>query len=123
MALGKRKREQQDLWVATSELPKSPGHPIYAKLNGLLAESDFDAWSKSEPYYGRHGSTDSAGHLLGCSWWAIRGLNSQRPSRGGSDSRSLQSFLGLSITEPPDHSSLTVIRKRLPGDHEQCSLG
>jgi hypothetical protein len=28
MALGKRKREQQELWVATTELPKSPGHPF-----------------------------------------------------------------------------------------------
>jgi hypothetical protein len=28
MALGKRKREQQAVWVATTELPKSPGHPF-----------------------------------------------------------------------------------------------
>ena len=35
MALGKRKREQQSTWVATSDLPKSPGHPFY---KGLLNE-------------------------------------------------------------------------------------
>ena len=39
MALGRRKREQQQLWVATSGLPRSAGHPFYRKLNELLASS------------------------------------------------------------------------------------
>ncbi len=38
MALGKRKHEQQEAWVATTDLPKSPGHPFYCKLNRLLAD-------------------------------------------------------------------------------------
>ncbi len=42
MALGKRTREQQAAWVATTDLPKSPGHPFYRKLNQLLAEAKFD---------------------------------------------------------------------------------
>ena len=44
MALGKRKTEQQAAWIATNELPKSPGHPFYKKLNVLLAEAGFDQW-------------------------------------------------------------------------------
>ena len=44
MSLGKRKHEQQSAWIATTELPKSPGHPFYKKLNQLLAEAGFDAW-------------------------------------------------------------------------------
>ena len=53
MALGKRKDEQQGLWIATIELPKSPGHPFYQKLNQLLAEAQFDRWieKRCEPYY------------------------------------------------------------------------
>jgi transposase len=47
MALGKRKREQQGLWVATTELPKSPGHPFYQKLNELLAEAQSMIGSKN----------------------------------------------------------------------------
>ena len=43
MALGKRKAEQQELWVATTDLPRSPGHPFYLKLNALLADDGFDA--------------------------------------------------------------------------------
>ncbi|MBI3462179.1 MAG: hypothetical protein HY000_03840 [Planctomycetes bacterium] len=44
MALGRRKREQQGAWVATSDLPKSPGHPFYEKLNQLLAEAGFEPY-------------------------------------------------------------------------------
>jgi len=29
MALGKRKSETQELWVATTDLPRSPGHHFY----------------------------------------------------------------------------------------------
>ena len=53
MALGKRKREQQDMWVATSDLPKSPRHVFYIKLNRLLDEADFDRSIEvlCRPYY------------------------------------------------------------------------
>ncbi len=43
MAMGGRKIEKQPpLFVATSELPRTPAHPFYAKLNGILAEHGFD---------------------------------------------------------------------------------
>ena len=43
MAMGKKKRRQQeDLWVATSELPRTAGHPFYERLNGLFNEHGFD---------------------------------------------------------------------------------
>ena len=43
MAMGKKKRRQQeDLWVATSELPRTVGHPFYERLNGLFNEHGFD---------------------------------------------------------------------------------
>ena len=43
MALGKRNQQQQQgLWYAAQDLPKSPGHPFYQQLNRLLAEADFD---------------------------------------------------------------------------------
>lgn len=53
MALGKRKTEQQGMWIATNDLPKSPGHPFYRKLNQLLAEANFDPWLEKlcQPYY------------------------------------------------------------------------
>ena len=42
MAMGTRQSEQSSLWVATSELPKSPGHPFYTRLNALLEARGFD---------------------------------------------------------------------------------
>ncbi len=41
--MGKKKRRQQEeMWVATSQLPRTAGHPFYAALTRLLDEEDFD---------------------------------------------------------------------------------
>jgi len=127
MALGKRKREEQDLWVATSDLPKSPGHPFYKQLNVLLKEAKFDDYAQTlcEPHYAKH--VGRPGIPPGVYFRMLfvgyfEGLSSQRAIAWRcSDSRSLQFFLGLPITTAtPDHSSLTIIRRRLPGEvHEQ----
>src|SRR6266581_2415522 len=42
MAMGIREGEQSPLWVVTADLPKSPGHPFYTRLNALLDAQDFD---------------------------------------------------------------------------------
>ena len=43
--MGKRKRRQQeDLWVATRQLPRTAGHPFYEGLNRLLDEHGFDGF-------------------------------------------------------------------------------
>lgn len=127
MALGKRMQEDQGLWVATTELPSSPGHPFYRKLNELLREAEFDTFVEKlcTPYYadglGRPGIPPGVYfRMLFIGYF--EGLDSQRAIAWRcSDSRSLQEFLGIPITErTPDHSSLTVIRKRLPPEiHEQ----
>jgi transposase len=41
IAMGTRQSEQASMWVATAELPKSPGHPFYTRLNALLDADDF----------------------------------------------------------------------------------
>ena len=48
MALGKRRSQQQEMWVATTSLPKSEGHVFYRKLNELLAEAGFDRCGRAE---------------------------------------------------------------------------
>ena len=126
MGLGKRKQEQQEAWVATTDLPKSPGHPFYRKLNYLLAEAGFDTWLESlcRPYYAAGQGRDSIPPgtyfrmiLIGY----FEGLASQRGIAWRCcDSRSLAEFLGYGPTEEtPDHSSLTRIHQRLPQEvHE-----
>src|SRR5271168_2784022 len=121
MALGKRKREQQAAWVATTELPKSPGHPFYKKLNSLLAEAEFDTWLEAlcAPYYSSDRGRDSIPPgvyfrmiLVGY----FEGISSQRGIAWRcSDSRSLAEVLGVPAQqETPDHSSLSRIHDRLP---------
>jgi transposase len=126
MALGKRKHEQQEAWVATTDLPKSPGHPFYRKLNQLLAEADFDSWLERlcRPYYAEQQGRPSIPPgtyfrmiLIGY----FEGIASQRGiAWRASDSLSLREFLGCGPTEEtPDHSSLTRIHQRLPQEaHE-----
>src|ERR1700726_3327156 len=42
MAMGTRTSDQAPLWIAASELPKSPGHPFYVRLSAVLDAHDFD---------------------------------------------------------------------------------
>lgn len=121
MALGKRKREEQESWVATSDLPTSPGHPFYQQLNQLLGESRFDEYVEKvcAAFYatgvGRPGIPPGVYFRMLLVGY-FEGLSSQRAIAWRcSDSRSLQSFLGIPLTDStPEHSSLTVIRQRLP---------
>jgi transposase len=46
MAMGKRKRRQESMWITTSELPKSPGHPFYQRLNVVLDEAGLDRFAE-----------------------------------------------------------------------------
>ena len=121
MALGRRRQNvQQELMVPTSALPRSPGHPFYVALNRLLAEAKFDAHVESlcEPLY-REGGRPSIPpgvffRMLFVGYF--EGIDSQRGIAWRcSDSLSLRGFLGLLPTQAtPDHSSLTLIRQRLP---------
>ena len=51
--VGIRDGEQSPLWVVTADLPKSPGHPFYARLNALLEANDFDRFveKKCQGFY------------------------------------------------------------------------
>ena len=120
MALGKRKSIQSDVWIPAQDIPRSPGHPFYKALNRLLAEAKFDAFVEKlcQPYYAEHGRPGIPPGvyfrmlLVGY----FEGINSQRGIAWRcSDSLSLREFLGFGPTgDTPDHSSLTVIRQRLP---------
>jgi transposase len=121
MALGKRREEQQEMWVSTTSLPKSVGHIFYRKLNRLLAEAGFDGTVEQmcEPCYHSHLGRPSIPPgvyfrmlLVGY----FEGIGSQRGIAWRcADSLSLRDFLGIPLTEEtPDHSSLTRVRDRLP---------
>ena len=48
MEMGKRTSEQAPMFVADTELPVSPGHPFYAKLNTILDGAGFDRFAEEQ---------------------------------------------------------------------------
>jgi hypothetical protein len=129
MSMGRQESGQQEIWVATQDLPKSQGHPFYQKLNKILAESGFDRLVEElcEPYYSKAGrpSVPPGVYFRMLLVGYFEGIDSQRGIAWRcADSQSLKEFLGYGLTETtPDHSSLTYIRKRLPWEvHHQVFL-
>ena len=53
MAMGLEGEVQGDLVVTWAEMPRSPGHVFYDKLQALLTEGGFDAFVERtcKPYY------------------------------------------------------------------------
>jgi transposase len=122
MAMGKRKkREQDELFIATHRLPKSPGHPFYEHLNGVLLRDGFDPFVEAlcAPYYAERLGRPSVPPgvyfrmlLVGY----FEGLTSERAIAWRvSDSLAIREFLGYGLdAQTPDHSTLSRIRQRLP---------
>jgi transposase len=120
MAMGKRKKHQEWLWVAAAELPRSPGHPFYERLNRILDADGFDRFVEKlcEKFYaGEIGRPSlSPGRyfrlmLLGY----FEGLDSERGMAWrAADSLAIRSFLGLALGESgPDHSTISRTRRRM----------
>lgn len=125
MAMGKRKRRQDALFLSTEDLARSPGHPFYRKLNELLAAAEFDRWieRRCRPYYEQEEERGRPSIPPGVYFRMLligyfEGLDSQRGIAWRcADSRSLAEFLGYGPAEAtPDHSTLTNTRKRLPAE-------
>src|SRR5512145_1222079 len=74
MAMGKRKSEQGPMWIAATELPVSPGHPFYVRLNEILDAAGFDRFVEEHcrPFYAPvMGRPSLAPDTSGCCWSAI----------------------------------------------------
>jgi transposase len=121
MALGRQGERQADLMIGWAELPRSPGHVFYDRLQAVLIEAGFDRFAEGEcaPYYASRRGRPSIPpgryfrmHLVGY----FEGIDSERGLEWRcADSLSLREFLRLGTTEPvPDHSWLSKTRARLP---------
>jgi transposase len=121
MAMGRQGPRQGAMLVTWEELPKSPGHVVYDRLQAVLLESAFDAFVEAlcQPYYAPAMGAPSLPpgryfrmHLVGY----FEGIESERGLEWRcADSLSLRDFLGLELRERvPDHSWLSRTRERLP---------
>jgi transposase len=118
MAMGTRQREQASLWVATAELPKSPGHPFYTRLKALLDAADFDRFVESQcarfyaPVMGRPSLAPGRYFRLLLVGY-FEGIDSERGMAWrASDSLAVRSFLRLPVDEPPpNHTTISRTRR------------
>jgi transposase len=130
MALGRQGERQSELMVGWAELPRSPGHAFYDRLQAVLVEAGFDGFAETQctPYYASKRGRPSLPpgryfrlHLVGY----FEGMDSERGLEWRcADSLSLREFLRLDLSEPvPDHSWLSKTRARLPLEVHEAVFG
>src|SRR2546427_3618240 len=118
MAMGKRTSEQAPLWIATTELPVSPGHPFYVRLNEVLDATGFDRFIEEQcrafyaPVMGRPSLAPGRYFRLLLIGY-FEGLDSERGSAWrAADSLAVRTFLRLGLEEKtPDHSTISRTRR------------
>ena len=127
MAMGRQEDRQGELMVMWSEMPRSPGHVFYDRLQEVLVGAGFDGFVEHacQAYYARTMGAPSVPpgryfrmHIVGY----FEGIDSERGIEWRcSDSLSLREFLRLETTDRvPDHSWLSKTRGRLPREvHER----
>jgi transposase len=127
MAMGKKKRKRQEaLWVATRELPRSPGHPFYQRLNQILEAHGFDSFVERQcsrfyaPGVGRPSLPPGRYFRLMLLGY-FEGLGSERGMAWrAADSLAIRSFLGLAVDEAaPDHSTISRNRRLIDVETHQ----
>jgi transposase len=121
MAMGQKQALQPQLFITHDQLPQSAGHPFYAALDRTLTQAGFDPFVEAlcAPAYAAPMGRPSIapGVYFRCLFVGyFEGLRSERGIAWRvSDSLSLRAFLGLALDQgPPDHSTLSRTRRRLP---------
>ena len=116
--MGTRETDQPPLWIATSDLPTSPGHPFYARLTTLLDGHHFDRFVEGlcdrfyAPVMGRPSLAPGRYFRLLLVGY-FEGIDSERGMAWrATDSLAVRSFLRLAVDEaPPDHSTMARTRR------------
>src|SRR3982750_4329378 len=128
--MGRQGDRQGDLMVTWSEMPRSPGHVFYDRLQQGLVGAGFDGFVEEacRAYYARTMGAPSVPpgryfrmHMVGY----FEGIDSERGIEWRcSDSLSLREFLRLeSRDRVPDHSWLSKTRARLPQEVHETVFG
>ena len=116
--MGTRDPEQAPLWIAASDLPVSPGHPFYTRLNALLDADGFDAFVEEAcrsfyaPVLGRPSLVPGRYFRLLLVGY-FEGIDSERGiAWRAADSLAVRSFLRLGLEDAaPDHSTISRTRR------------
>jgi transposase len=128
--MGWQEDRQGDLMVMWSEMPRSPGHVFYDRLQQVLVGAGFDGFVEDacRAYYAKTMGAPSVPpgryfrmHMVGY----FEGIDSERGIEWRcSDSLSLREFLRLeSRQRVPDHSWMSKTRGRLPHEVHETVFG
>src|SRR3979409_1115401 len=119
MALGRQRPRQADMVVTWAELPRSPGHVFYDRLQSLLIGAACDSFVEglcAPLYAARRGrpSLPPGRYFRMLLVGYFEGIDSERGLEGRcAGSLSLREVLRPRTTEPvPDHSWLSKTRSR-----------
>jgi transposase len=125
MGMGTRQGQEQqdDLWIPSVELARSPGHPFYQRLNEVLDSEKFDEFVEGlcrkfyAPRMGRPGLAPGIyfrSLLIGY----FEGIDSERGIAWRlADSLALRQFVRIALTEAtPDHSTISRTRRLIDLD-------
>jgi transposase len=130
VAMGRQGDRQGDLMVMWSEMPRSPGHVFYDRLQEVLLGAGFDGFVEDacRAFYAKTMGAPSVPpgryfrmHMVGY----LEGIDSERGIEWRcSDSFSLREFLRLEPTDRvPGHSWLSKTRSRLPHEVHETVFG
>ncbi len=119
MAMGKRKTcRQEPLFLAATDLPRTPAHPFYERLNQILAEHQFDPFVEGlcQPFYAEvlgRPSLEPGKYFRFLLLGYFEGIDSERGIAWRlADSFSLRAFVGYAQYElTADHSTLSRTRR------------
>lgn len=116
--MGTRETDQPPLWIAASDLPASPAHPFYARLNAVLDTHDFDRFVEDQcrRFYaavmGRPGLPPGQYFRLLLVGY-FEGIDAERGiAWRAADSLAVRSFVRLALHESaPDHTTISRTRR------------
>src|SRR4051794_2047664 len=130
MAMGRESDRQSDLIVTWAEMPRSPGHVFYDRLQAVLIAGGFHGFVETacQPYYAPKMGAPSVPpgryfrmHMVGY----FEGICSERGITGAVRIRCRCAiFCGWENREKiPDHSWLSKTRGRLPHEVHEAVFG
>ena len=120
MSMGTRETDQSPLWIAAADLPASPGHPFYARLNAVLDAHGFDRFAEDQcrEFYakvmGRPGLPPGQYFRLLLVGY-FEGIDAERGiAWRAADSLAIRRFVRLALDEAaPDHTTISRTRRRI----------
>ena len=125
MAMSKRSSEgqQEEIWIAHTELARAPGHPFYEGLNEVLERAGFDKFVEglcARFYHVRLGrpSLRPGIYFRSLLIGYFEGIDGERGIAWRvADSLALRRFLGIGLEErTPDHSTISRTRRLIDID-------